>query len=194
MKKITFFVETLGMLFVGLSTAKADTFSPYVSGNVGVAVGNNINVRDMGGNTIGYIPNNSSLVLTVAVGAKVNPNVRAEVELGYQGVNPKYATKSDEKASIYTGLVNGYYDIYSEGITPFVTGGVGVGLFSPTADNVNNRTTFAYQVGAGVSVPVAKNINVDATYRHSGLSEVKYNNVAFTPSNDAFLLGVRVGF
>ena len=187
MKKIKFLVAALSVFALTSSVASAYDFHPYVGASTGWSVGSD---QKINGESIPY---NGAFNITGAVGTKLYENFRVEEEFGYQNVSPTNSS-SIGKASAYTILTNGYGDFFSKGITPFVTGGLGVGIYSPNSPStLGSKTVFAWQAGCGVTFPVTDTVFIDTTYRHTGFSKVNYDVASSTPYSNAFLLGVRVG-
>ncbi len=185
MKKFSF-IAILGILFISYSNAKAET---YVSGNIGVSQSNILQVRDYNERILGNDQFKAGTYFTGAVGARIHDGVRVEEEVGFQ--QKVFQGQTKENAKITSLLTNVYYDVNAQGVTPFVTVGVGVAEVN-NSYSPNNNFPLAYQVGAGVSIPVSKCVNVDVTYRHFGTTEIADIGYKFTPTTDSVLLGLRV--
>lgn len=187
MKKITFIGALIGMTMMTAPAFAMD--NTYVSIGGGVSFAKDQEIRPNYGENWKQ-PINAAAPHNIAIGMKEG-ETRAEFEVGHQQFNPK--NDSGNNSRVYSLLANGYYDFLENGITPFVTGGIGVGFFNSDNECVDNKTAFAYQVGAGVAVPVSDSVTIDAKYRHFGTTQISQNDYKFTPSSDAILLGVRVG-
>ncbi|MCW8916769.1 MAG: outer membrane beta-barrel protein [Magnetovibrio sp.] len=111
---------------------------------------------------------------------------RAEVELGYRDIEVDSIStasgtfsSSSGDAKAYTLMVNGVYDIKTDGaVTPYVMAGVGLlradGDISYTDDNGRAQTasadgtTFAGQIGVGASYGMTPNVDLVGGYSFMG--------------------------
>ena len=102
-------------------------------------------------------------------------------------------------------MLNNYFDFSTEGIQPYLTAGIGAAQArlsrfliggSPDAFISNDSvTSFAYQFGAGIAFPIAESSFIDIRVRHFAMGEItEANLVKYSPSNNAVLLGLRIGF
>lgn len=164
----------------------------YVSINGGVSLGQNETFK-----LYSYedkVPFKAGFTTSLAVGHSFD-DFRVEGELGYQTKQEDYT--DGLRAHIYSGLVNGYYDIkgVSKAFTPYVTAGAGVGRIEYVDSSVDGNSAFAYQVGAGVLVSLADNVSADLRFRHFAMTEVTpIENLSFSPSTNSVTLGLNVGF
>lgn len=175
-------------------------FNSYVSGNVGWSASSDLDINNNNGSLLVKVPLQAGTNFQGAVGSRFE-NIRIEGELGYQR-KPVDLPGVSGSSKIISLLANGYFDLATEGIQPYVTGGVGVGWESFT-DFVaggyplilsGGVTKLAYQLGFGVAIPVVKNIAIDARYRHFTMGEINEGNlIKYTPSTTSFLIGVRIG-
>jgi len=199
MKKHFYFLFGAVLNLVLLSSP-AYAFNSYVSGNVGWSAANDLNINENNGNLLVKLPLQTGTNLQAAIGSRFQ-NIRIEGELGYQrkAIDVSGLNGSEKILSL---LANGYFDVSTEGIKPYVTAGVGLGWESLSdfiaGGNVfimsGGVTKLAYQLGFGVAIPVVKNISLDARYRHFALGEITEGNlIKYTPSTSSFLIGLRLG-
>jgi opacity protein-like surface antigen len=197
-KHLTLLLGTALTLF--MLSAPAYAFNSYISGNIGWSASNDLDINNTNGSLLVKLPLQAGTNLQGAIGSKFE-NFRIEGELGYQRKAMDLAGVNGS-SKILSLLANGYYDIYTEGIQPYVTGGVGLGWESLGDFVVGGNafilsggvTKLAYQLGFGVVIPIVKNIAIDARYRHFAMGEITEGNlIKYTPSTSSFLLGLRVG-
>jgi opacity protein-like surface antigen len=183
-----------------LLSSPAYAFNSYVSGNIGWSASNDVNINENIGNLLVKLPFQAGTNLQAAIGSRFQ-NIRIEGELGYQrkAIDVPGLNGSEKILSL---LANGYFDVYTEGIQPYVTAGVGLGWESLSdfiaGGNVfimsGGVTKLAYQLGFGVAIPLVKNISLDARYLHFALGEITEGNlIKYTPSTSSFLVGLRLG-
>lgn len=122
-------------------------------------------------------------------------NLRGEIEFAFNNQSGQSITNSNPVFGTFGGALNGgletytilgnlWYDIYTNtDFTPFVGGGVGVGIVDsslsvngiiPGAFN-DSETGFAFQVGAGFKYDVAPNIDLELSYRFRGIVDFNLN-------------------
>lgn len=118
------------------------------------------------------------------------------------GGDPDYSPLSG-KVTTDTLLLNGYYNFSlgnNSGITPFVTGGIGVARtnidnLDVDGDTVDTKSTdLAYQVGAGVSYAMTETVSLDARYRYLGIKKMDFDGDEADAKSHEVSLGVRVNF
>ena len=129
-------------------------------------------------------------------------STRLEAEAGYQRNDwtDHWSNITAGKASIYSLMANGFYDISLGGDAEiYGMAGVGVGqvnfegnYYADTYTNNGPRTTpealnykshattFAYQVGAGIAVPLSKGVKLDARYRYFATTDFTYTGPSET--------------
>lgn len=174
--------------------AYAENF--YLSGDIGSTFSSNLNINGRSGNTAAQQTLKAGINIEGAFGMRFD-NFRVEGEVAYQPQKLD-STVFNGNVHIASFLANGYYDFYKEGIQPYVTAGIGVGWHTndlyPGGQWISGRLEkLAYQLGAGVAIPVGNNIWLDARYRYFALTSVTEDSFSYTPSNNSFLLGLRVG-
>ena len=121
------------------------------------------------------------------------------------------------RTEVMTVMVNGYYDFQMQGMTPYVTAGLGAGRVGIENHGVtlpaaalglgpgsvtamqDSDWGMAYQVGLGTSIPLTSNADLELGYRYSGVTKVKLNAIDGTQSNvrisaHSLLSGVRFKF
>jgi len=191
-------------LITGLWSAPASAASHYVSGNVGATWMNDVNDRGYYDNTFAGPKLNlkSGINALGAVGCDFG-QYRMEGELGYQtsGVNNRGSVSYTGDITVVSAMANGYVDLSSGSLRPYITAGAGVAQVSGDQisasgsgyTTMTHDTTLAYQVGAGVAVPIAGNVMLDARYRYFATTEFAGNDNIKVSSHGA-LLGLRFGF
>lgn len=171
------------------SVASAAAQGPYVgvSGGVSIVHESDVVLEGEGSWELEY---DTGYGLNVAAGYNVNP-FRVEAEFGY-----KTADLDNENVdlSVFSYMVNGYYDLKVEGpVTPFF--GAGIGIINGEIDDDYDDTVFGYQLSAGLSAAVNKNVNFDLYYRFQGAGsdfEERGLKVSYDSSN--IFLGMRYNF
>ena len=133
----------------------------------------------------------SSIILSGGVGRRFNPNMRADVTLGFRGGYklddsdksvPATRFKADVKSLAL--MVNGYRDFPLAAWTPYVGAGLGfaqnkVGTisfddgagFTGTAPG-GTKTGFAFAVMAGAGIPLG-GLTLDVGYRFISLGKIE---------------------
>lgn len=184
MKK-TFSIIAGCAILISISTAAYSAEGPYVSGNIGISIVNDLTAT--GVDDQGPWSANTSLdkgyAIHAALGYDFNP-IRAEVELGYAkndfdkvDTNEK-ATDGDVTAT--TLFANAYYDFHnSSSFTPYL--GAGLGYAKISYNDLNGQdwdnpfdeddSVFAYQFMAGIAFVITDNISADLSYRYMSTSD-----------------------
>jgi outer membrane immunogenic protein len=192
----------------GITTAEAQM---YFSGNLGAVM-----VRDgdvsIEGITFGETSLDTGLGVTGGIGHAYGNGFRTEIELGYRTNDFDEIRISslfdggreslDGDTSVFSLMVNGYYDLAAIGrITPFIGGGIGfarVSLDSSDFEIDDNDTVFAYQLAIGGAINLNPQLNLDLQYRFFGTSDPEYNveglqvKTEYTTHN--LMVGLRYGF
>ena len=134
--------------------------------------------------------------LGLVFGARVAPNLRAEVELSYSNSDvDKTSTvlnviAADGDLSSTSLLINGWYEFETNSSwRPYVGGGIGYTKVDADVDTMPSFSTFddsdggfSYQIGFGVTFPVGQSGTVDIGYRYRetpNLNLVSANDTAF---------------
>lgn len=206
-------------LMVVMWSATAFSADKYVSGNIGIAWPEDIDIESAYDYVAPHddveVDFDSGITLLGAFGCDYG-DYRAEGELGYQSgdlgnvMSPGAAHPSavDGDLTVISLLANGYYDIDLGGVELYGTAGVGVARVSfedivfedviGDAPYTEHATTFAYQIGAGLALPVADNVMVDARYRYFSTTEFTLDDPNWfdrentTVSSHSGLLGLRI--
>ncbi len=192
--------------------AKAQDFAPYVSAK-GV-------MTDLSASLNGYDIDYENLGLNVALGTKVNENMRVEFEIAYRGedsVNESYVYEDsgylyggqdDISLSTMSYMINGYYDFYNQSsLTPYV--GLGLGLAKVKYENEwwedssmgifsgkgkASKTKMVWNVAAGLSYKINEKTNLDLGYRYVDYGSFSEEGSKFETKANEFSLGVRFAF
>ena len=135
----------------------------------------------------------SSAVLGAAVGARLHPNVRAELAVGYRGsyklddvdagVPISYFTADAKSLSV---MLNGYYDFGSGPLRPYVTAGIGYARNKLGTVELNLPATavrlpiggatkgnLAWSAGLGVGYAMTNRLTLDVGYRYIDLGDIE---------------------
>ena len=145
-------------------------------------------------------------------------STRLEAEAGYQRNDwtDKWSNITAGKASVYSLMANGFYDIPLGGNAEiYGMAGVGVaqvnfegdyyvdtysGVYprangpittSRALNYKSHATTFAYQIGAGIAIPLSKGVKLDARYRYFATTDFTYTgpsetSLGFDPGSGNF--------
>ncbi len=132
-----------------------------------------------------------------AIGVEINEWLRTELEVSYQQVDADsfsgsnattafaYSARGDLDA-IYI-LANVWADIPIElGVTPYIGGGVGVGIVdadvrvgpAPPFGPDDSDAGFAFQVGAGLKYAFNERLSFDLGYRFRGITDLDFDDRA----------------
>jgi len=182
------------MAFVGLSApviAQSNEVGPYVRGEVGAAIMDNINVNQF----YGPVPKGSSLNpdigvrFDVDIGYTFNPYIAAEFEFGWTYNSIGSATGINVSGASFSNLpflANIVFQLpLAEGrLIPYIGGGAGgtVGFFD--ADYISNglvaisgsdsSIAFAYQGFAGIRYAINQTMSVGVCYKWMGTGNTYY--------------------
>jgi len=200
--------KTLSLLAVlmaaGVASTPAQAATHYVSGLAGISWFQNSDVE----HTTTYDDDNfteqilfdSGFTCVAAIGCDYG-DTRLEAEIGYQrngtGDNSQGIDNSAGKASVYSLMANGFYDIpLGGGAELYAMAGVGVAQVNrqdsgeqqyfygedqdvPSSGYTDvtwksHETTLAYQLGAGIAVPISKGVMLDARYRYFATTDFTF--------------------
>ncbi|MBQ0712860.1 MAG: porin family protein [Porticoccus sp.] len=207
MNKKTLFI-ILASLSV-LTTAHAESW--YISGQVGHTQTEDADWDDSGFS--GEIELDNTVNYGLAVGKRINKNVRAELELSYREADlDKFCADGFGCGSNGLGgelettllLANVYYDFMpNETWHPYLSAGVGVARHDGTLSASNGALSvsasgddnvFAYQLGAGISYDASERVQLVLGYRYLSSSDPEF--ASFDAQYDAQELNfaVRVSF
>ncbi len=174
-------VALAAVAFTYSSASAADPIAPerspiYVSVFGGASFLNDVNGFSSG--TSLSVRTNLGYIFGGAIGAHLNDNFRAELELSHASWSVNSISSSGSPFSPAQGqlsatyiLGNVWYDFKSESaFTPYIGGGLGVGL--PNQDftangGVNSDTPvqLAFQLGVGAKYALSDKIDLDIGYR-----------------------------
>lgn len=148
MKKLTFFVMALAI--ASSVPARAEDLSPYVSLR-GV-------IADTTGSWDGDDDDYENMGINLAVGTKINENLRVEFEVAYRDKDTVHFPYNGISGSIYfegqdnlsltttSYMMSGYYDFYNQSaFTPYV--GFGVGMAKVEYENAWTENGYQYPAG-----------------------------------------------
>jgi len=191
----------------GVFTVPAHAESPYyISGNVGISSFNNIEILIPATDIVeGTATTSAGIDLTGAAGRSFG-DFRVEAEIGYQRNNADTYIFSQGVVpltgnfSVTSFLINSYYDFKTDGITPYLSAGLGLAgvtlhkIPDPPETVTESHAALGYQFGAGIAIPLSKTIDLDARYRYFGTSKVTLSDShgRLDIHGSDFLLGLRV--
>ncbi len=178
-------VFAASLLSAGVSQAAPQHAYPYWSINSGLSFSADTTMQDDYGDssTIDYA---SGYMFSTAVGAALPSGLRLEGELALRGNEIdtiSYGGSTYEgagDATIFTTMMNLYYDLYTgASFTPYVGGGVGLGIATIDADygGSSSSTSMAYQAGFGARFDLTRSVALDVGYRFFGLTESDYDGI-----------------
>lgn len=167
---------------------------PYVEYSIGLSIVRNQNLS--GGDPpnadfSGRIETSEGVNVGFAVGVRVFEQFRTEIALGYQNnvvdnqaVRPG-ESRADGDLSLFTAMVNGYYDYdlaeHGVPLIPFVGVGIGFGQARLDADTQgrvlqvdDDNAVFTWNVMAGVTYPFTEATHFTLGYRYLATEDVRY--------------------
>lgn len=198
-------------LVPAVSNAYEPLPGPYFSFNAGLAMLRDSDTNDR------YVPGtftvetDSGFTGTVAMGFRINPNIRLEAEFAYQKndldrMNYGWWDTAKLDGDIWSNsiLINGYIDFVNDSpFTPFVTAGLGgayvklndlkiPGEWGPGYNG--NDTVFAYQVGAGVGYALTPQVTLDVKYRYFATADPDFDGTDMEYASHNIYAGIRLDF
>jgi opacity protein-like surface antigen len=188
----------LAVLVPSVSSAEMAFTDMYVGGFGGAVFGVDAEGEApllVGNPSLDFDPD-GQYALGLVFGARVAPNLRAEVELSYSNSDvDKTSTvlnviAADGDLSSTSLLINGWYEFETNSSwRPYVGGGIGYTKVDADIDTAPSFSTFndsdggfSYQIGFGVTFPVGQSGTVDIGYRYRetpNLNLVSANDTAF---------------
>lgn len=200
-------IRILALIFaIGMAGNSALAAGGYVGGQVGLSIVADSSIDDGSG-----IPQEATFSpgfsIVGSAGYATSANVRVEGELGYLRNNAdqfKIAGLSfgaDGSASVFSAMLNVFYDIPVGDWVPYVGGGIGVARVSindfkvlgiPLADD--SDTVFAWQVGGGVGYKIDPAWTVVLDYRYFSTTDPDFVDLGGAPfSAEIDIHMIRVG-
>jgi len=195
----------LGVFFyAGLLNVPASAAEPFYS-SANTVGSSNSDITSYNPAGLG-IPAFSGINLT-SIFCKSFKNIRFEVETGYQRNDADkiiidsgiFTFRGDRSVTSY--MANGYYDLKTDPVHPFIIAGLGLAQVS-IHNEVNPLNTISetysglgYQIGSGIAITVIQNISLDLRYRYFGTYPVSLNNHKeyYKVPGNSVLLRVMVG-
>lgn len=191
----------------------AQTWKPqgfYLSLGSGITIPSDSKWSDTG--DTGKIGLNNSANFSGAIGMRICPAVRTELEISYRksdlnnitldGVAGSFSMDGSNKTT--TLLVNGYYDFMADqNFSPYISAGIGAahhkanisalaGIGTPGANSTD--TVFAYQAGAGASFKLSPMASIWGGYRFLGTSDANFDGTKISYHANEINAGVRFSF
>jgi len=172
----------------------------YVSGSVGLGMMGNSDFENATGTVKDGVEYKAGVPFGVALGYKAD-EYRAEVAVGYQSNSVDKvlgASVTDIDVATLSFMVNGYRDfaIKDSSVSPYVMLGLGMAnLEWKEATVTDDKSVFAWQLGAGVGIKASDKVVVDLGLRYFKPSNVEVDDgVDMTVSSMNILAGVRYTF
>ena len=102
----------------------------------------------------------------------------------------------DGDISLFTVLLNGYYDFISSGpMTPYLSAGFGLGSAEFSIGSVSEQDAVTlFQLGAGISYELSETLSFDVRYRYLVTSDLELDDLDVDFSTHNVLLGIRKNF
>ncbi|AXI43519.1 outer membrane protein [Sulfitobacter sp. SK011] len=194
-------ITLLAVLAPGAGSAEMAFTDMYVGGFGGAVIG--VDAKGANASLLSSIPAiakqdfdpNGEFALGLVLGARVAPNVRAEVELSYSNSDvdgteltllAPFSTDASGDLSATSLLVNAWYDFETNSSwRPYVGGGIGYTsvdayvVSSQGPANFNDSDGgFSYQIGFGVTFPVGQSGTIDIGYRYRETPNLKLTSGA----------------
>lgn len=195
----------------------------YVSGAAGLSIATDSDftwpeLSTIGAPTSGEFDLDNGITFAAAVGAKVNQNIRTEVELSYRkadvdslsldGVGDIEVLAADLGVPFDIGgsvrtwavMLNGYYDFMPESrFHPYLTAGIGAAHHKGTLtafgeSDSETDIVFAYQIGAGASYDLTSQTALFGGYKYLGTSDADFGGVDTEYDAHEIRAGLRFSF
>jgi opacity protein-like surface antigen len=201
---------TCSATLLSISTLTYSANGPYVSGNIGLSMPRDADVKDSTMPASVTFEDDEGIALGAAVGYVLS-NTRIEGEFAYQKndldkakIPGGISTDVEGDISSTSFLLNGYYDFKNaSNFTPFLGGGIGVSKVELSAVTVPgfglvtssiDDTVFAYQLSAGVAYAVNETVAVEIKYRYFVNTDLESDTREFTSRSHNIYAGIRVFF
>ncbi len=205
--KFKFLVTTAVLAGIACSAtaALAEDYRAYISGSLGWSKAEDaeLDIPSIPLTTeIGY--DNDSYSAIVALGKRFHPNLRGEIEVGYNKADMDTLGGANVEGEMrtWTGLLNAYVDIMPQHVfSPYLSAGLGVAQHSLSVDAggpggfaSNEDTTFAWQVGAGATYDLNEDFSLQGGYRYIDTSEMHMQLSYIDHAIHQFNLGLIYSF
>jgi opacity protein-like surface antigen len=201
---------TCSATLLSISTLTYSANGPYVSGNLGLSMPRDADVKDSTMPATATFEDDEGIAFGAAVGY-VLANTRIEGEYAYQKndldkIKIPGVITTDVEGDITSSsfLLNGYYDFRNaSSFTPFLSAGIGVSKVELSAITVPgfgrvtssiDDTVFAYQLSAGVAYAVNETVAVEVKYRYFVNSDLESDTREFTSRSHNIYAGIRFLF
>ena len=205
MKKKVLMISGCTLLLLTATLANGAE-GPYVSGNLGLAILNDSDVKIPGKSL--NVESSSGLALDGAIGYGLSNYVRLEGEIAYQKNHLDKANLPDFNAtgtaSSLALLFNGYFDVANKSpFTPYIGAGLGLArvyindmsIPGSGLQNINSDdTALAYQLGAGLGCAINETITLDVRYRYMATTDLVFGTTTIPYSTHNLYTGVRINF
>lgn len=185
MKTSKLFAAALVALFAVPALAQAnhlDLSKVYVAGQIGYSNPTDSELED-------------NAAYAIAVGYKLSPVVRAELEGSYRKHDLEDGVAGEVRTTLWSANV--WYDFVNDSkFTPYVGGGLGLaygkGNLTAPVGFKEHDTAFAYQLGGGVAYELCEHIDLTADYRF--IDTNKFSDIGDDYKSHEFRAGIRYNF
>jgi outer membrane immunogenic protein len=209
------FLVVLICAFMAPTYVFASDKNVYFSGSIGLLFSDaagvdsqNATLSAIARATDAKIEANTGIAVTGAVGMRLMPKVRGEVEYAYRTAGLDKVTSNVGNAglqgdiNINSLMFNAYYDHdTASSWTPYVGGGLGVAWtkadgFGGLGAVFSNQTVsdVAYQVMAGLAYDVSAEVDLNVGYRYFGTSDADFTLLSASIDTHAIEFGMRYSF
>ena len=188
------------VLGVGVASAWA---RPYVSGNFGLVLVDDAELRDNYGDRA-ELSFDAGAGFSAAIGGSNENGLRGEVEFAYRynemdEFNAPWVSNYSVggEVSAFSVMGNLIVDFFpKEMICPFILGGIGFATIDAEIDYLgsDNDSVFAYQLGGGVAFSVGPYTKLDLQYRYFGTEDPDFAGIEAEYDTHNIFFGVRQSF
>lgn len=140
-------VVILALLIASQAWAQARPQNPYFSGNIGFGIRPDASATGISVD----IQNDPAFVINGAIGAKLNPMIRVEGEIGYHFNTADLlpAFSNEFSFSMVSFMANGYFDIPTNSpLRPYLGAGIGFAIAGVEEEFLGATSTDSDLVGA----------------------------------------------
>lgn len=203
MKRISgLVIGVLVLLFAAQVWAQARPSNMYLSGNIGFGI--RADETDQGP-VGGRFENDPAFVINGAIGAQLNPNFRAEGEIGWHYNTADAVGFPDNFTfNVLSFMGNAYFDIPTQSpLRPYLGGGVGFAISSLEDELGGFRASDsdlvgAFQLMAGLGYDFSPKATFTFGYRYFTTTDPDYNIggtlISLGYASHDFLFGARFRF
>lgn len=195
----------LGLIGLSFSTKASDNRF-YIAGYLGLNLSQESDFSNSSAGLSGEYDLESAPSFGGALGFRLTPRIAIEAEANFTSADIDNLSTQNGSGSpggeldVTTFMLNGVFDFGGEdwGVQPFVTAGVGVGLFDGTFGNNNgitqtssgDDTALVYQAGAGLKWAIDDALALTGAYRYVGSTDIDLGNANIDYGAHEFRMGL----